>query len=108
MGIDQQSLSKMFNDFFASEKSSGILVLVCTAIALLLTNSSIGENYLSLWQRHVGGLSIEHWINDALMAIFFHSSAWNSSANFTAVNSQTSGMRFFRFSLPSAELSHLP
>lgn len=71
MGIDRRSLSHTFNDFVDSEKSSGILLIICTAIALLLTNSSIGASYLSLWQRHVGGLSLEHWINDALMAIFF-------------------------------------
>ena len=71
MGIVQRSLSNTFTDFFDSEKSSGILLILCTAVALLLTNSSIGASYLSLWQRHVGGLSIEHWINDALMAIFF-------------------------------------
>lgn len=71
MGIDQRSLSSTFNDFFDSEKSSGILLIICTAIALLLTNSSIGSSYLGLWERHVGSLSLEHWINDALMAIFF-------------------------------------
>ena len=71
MDIDQRSLSHTFNDFGDSEKSSGILLIICTAIALLLTNSSIGASFLSLWQRHVGGLSLEHWINDALMAIFF-------------------------------------
>lgn len=71
MVIDQGSLSNTFNDFFDSEKSSGILLIICTAIALLLANTSIGASYLSLWQRHVGGLSLEQWINDALMAIFF-------------------------------------
>lgn len=71
MGIDQRSLSSTFNDFFDSEKSSGILLILCTAVALLLANSSIGASYLSLWQRHVGGFSLEHWINDALMAILF-------------------------------------
>lgn len=71
MGIDQRSLSSTFNDFFDSEKSSGILLILCTAVALMLANSSIGTSYLSLWQRHVGGFSLEHWINDALMAIFF-------------------------------------
>ena len=36
-----------------------------------MTNSIIGENYLKLWQFYAAGLSIEHWINDGLMAIFF-------------------------------------
>jgi NhaA family Na+:H+ antiporter len=69
--LGQQTLSSTFNGFFESEKSSGILLIICTATALLITNSSMGADYLSFWQRHVGGLSLEHWINDALMAIFF-------------------------------------
>ena len=47
------------------------MLIICTAISLLLTNSPIGVDYLSLWQVHFGGLSLEHWINDGLMAIFF-------------------------------------
>ena len=31
----------------------------------------MGADYLSFWQTHVGRLSLEHWINDALMAMFF-------------------------------------
>lgn len=71
MNLVQQTLSKTFNKFFDSEKSSGILLIICTAVSLLITNSSIGADYLSFRQRYVGGLSLEHWINDALMAIFF-------------------------------------
>ncbi len=71
MSIVQRNLSNTFQNFFDSEKSSGILLIICTAISLLITNSSSGADYLSLWQTYVGGLSLEHWINDALMAIFF-------------------------------------
>ena len=71
MGVVQRNLSNTFQNFFDSEKSSGILLIICTVISLLITNSSSGVDYLSLWQRCVGGLSLEHWINDALMAIFF-------------------------------------
>lgn len=71
MNLVQQTLSSTFNRFFESERSSGILLIICTAISLLVTNSSIGADYLSFWQRHVGSLSLEHWINDGLMAIFF-------------------------------------
>jgi NhaA family Na+:H+ antiporter len=71
MGVVQRKLSKSFTNFFNSEKSSGILLIICTIISLLVTNSILGANYLSLWQIYVGGLSVEHWINDALMAIFF-------------------------------------
>ncbi len=67
----QQTLSNTFNKFLDSEKSSGILLIICTAISLLITNSSIGTDYLSFWQIQIKGLSLEHWINDGLMAIFF-------------------------------------
>jgi NhaA family Na+:H+ antiporter len=71
MGIVQRKLSNTFKDFFESEKTSGILLIVCTVVSLLLANSVIGANYLSIWQIYVSGLSVEHWVNDALMAVFF-------------------------------------
>ncbi|HEU5408734.1 MAG TPA: Na+/H+ antiporter NhaA [Nitrospira sp.] len=63
--------SHTFQRFFDSEKSGGILLLICTTISLLMANSSIGAGYMSAWQTEVGGLSLEHWVNDALMGIFF-------------------------------------
>jgi len=71
MGVVQRKLSNTFSNFFESEKSSGILLIICTVVSLLLANSVIGANYLSISQLYVGGLSVEHWINDALMAVFF-------------------------------------
>lgn len=71
MGPVQRTLSNTFNDFFESGKSSAIVLIICTAASFLLANSSIGADYLSLWQVYAGGLSIEHWINDGLMAVFF-------------------------------------
>ncbi|HEX7316942.1 MAG TPA: Na+/H+ antiporter NhaA [Pyrinomonadaceae bacterium] len=71
MGIVERKLSKTFKDFFDSEKSGGILLIVCTAASLLLANSTAGASYLSFWHTYVGGMSVEHWVNDALMAVFF-------------------------------------
>ena len=71
MGVVQRKLTKSFVAFFDSEKSSGIVLIVCTVVSLLMANSPIGTNYLSLWKMYIGGLSVEHWINDGLMAIFF-------------------------------------
>ena len=65
------NLSHTFNKFFDSEKSGGILLIVCTVLSLSLTNSPIGHDYIRLWKTSLGGMSIEHWINDALMAVFF-------------------------------------
>lgn len=71
MGIVRRKLSKSFNAFFESEKAGGILLIVCTIVSLLITNSPIGKQYLTFWHLDIGGLSLELWINDALMAIFF-------------------------------------
>jgi len=37
----------------------------------MITNSPIGQAYLNLWHINIGSISIEHWVNDGLMAIFF-------------------------------------
>ncbi len=64
-------LSAAFGHFLESKKSGGILLLICTLISLLLANSGLSETYLQIWHWQFGGLSVEHWINDGLMAIFF-------------------------------------
>src|SRR3712207_2464719 len=64
-------LSSTFKNFFDSEKSAGVLLIICTALSLAVTNSTFGARYVDFWHAYVGGLSIEHWINDALMAVFF-------------------------------------
>jgi len=71
MGIVQRKLSRTFKDFFDSEKAGGVLLIICTIVSLLITNSAFGAEYLHFWHLDVGGLSVELWINDALMAIFF-------------------------------------
>jgi NhaA family Na+:H+ antiporter len=71
MGVIQRKLSNTFRDFFDSEKASGIVLIVCTALSLAITNSAAGESYSGLWHAYVGGLSVEHWVNDGLMAVFF-------------------------------------
>ncbi len=63
--------SATFERFFNSEKSSGILVLLCTLVALSIANSSFGEPFLHFWHLQILGMSIEKWVNDGLMAIFF-------------------------------------
>lgn len=57
--------------FFESEKAGGLVLLICTVISLVLANSSISEEYISMWHYQIGSHSAEHWINDGLMTIFF-------------------------------------
>src|SRR4029079_12866057 len=64
-------LTKLFSDFFNSEKASGFVLFGCTVISLILTNSSFGDRYLQFWNTPVAGHSITHWINDGLMTVFF-------------------------------------
>lgn len=63
-------ITKLFNEFFDSEKG-GVLLIICTLISLFLANSSLTDGYVGFWHTSFGGLTIEHWINEALMAFFF-------------------------------------
>ena len=63
-------MTNLFNKFFKSEKSGGIILIVCTVLSVLLTNV-YGDHYVNLWHTSVGGHTLVHWINDGLMAIFF-------------------------------------
>lgn len=65
------SASKLFTDFFNSEKSGGVLLIFCTVISLGLANSTWSNEYLDIWSFTVAHHSVAHWINDGLMAVFF-------------------------------------
>lgn len=72
-------MTKLFKEFFNSEKSSGIILILSTVLSLCLANIFIGQSYIDFWHHQAGfsignfelNLSIEHWINDGLMTIFF-------------------------------------
>lgn len=65
--------------FLHIEATSGIVLLVATLTALILANSALAERYLAFWKIPLGFRigsfqmkhSLQHWINDGLMAIFF-------------------------------------
>jgi NhaA family Na+:H+ antiporter len=60
-----------FIRFAKSEQFGGVLLIACTIVSLALTNSAWGSAYAAIWHAPLGPLSVEHWINDALMAVFF-------------------------------------
>ena len=74
-----QKITKPFKYFFKLEAASGILLLVATILALLISNSNLSELYFeTLSKKILFGfanfglkLSLIHWINDVLMAVFF-------------------------------------
>lgn len=61
----------LYKEFIESEKTGGIVLIFCTIISLMIANSSWSETYLHLWHGNIGSESLEYWINDGLMAIFF-------------------------------------
>ena len=72
-------LSKPFKWFFKLEAASGLVLLFAAIIALIISNSNLSELYFSTLNKYLFlginnfglKLSVLHWINDALMAIFF-------------------------------------
>src|SRR3954468_23272636 len=52
-------------------EAGGIVLMVAAAAALAIANSPLAPAYFGVLKTYVGGLSILHWINDALMAVFF-------------------------------------
>ncbi|MDE1513761.1 MULTISPECIES: Na+/H+ antiporter NhaA [Vibrio] len=61
----------MIRDFFKMESAGGILLVIAAAIAMMIANSAMGDGYQALLHTYVLGMSISHWINDGLMAVFF-------------------------------------
>ena len=74
-----EKIIKPFKQFTKTEASSGIILIICTVLALIWANSGLAESYFHLWHTNVSigfgeyqlSYSLHHWINDGLMAIFF-------------------------------------
>lgn len=75
----RSKLTTLFLDFFESEQASGVILIICTLVSMAVANSAFGTRYLDFWHYKIGidasgfilKYSIQHWINDALMAVFF-------------------------------------
>ena len=74
-----KTLSKPFKWFFKLEAASGLVLLIAAIIALIISNSYFSDLYFDILEKYlfIGinnfglKLSVHHWINDLLMAIFF-------------------------------------
>ena len=72
-------ISKPFKWFFKLEAASGLILLIAAILALIISNSQLSDFYFNTLEKYlfIGindlglKLSVHHWINDALMAIFF-------------------------------------
>jgi len=58
-------------DFMDNEAAGGLMLMAAAALALVVANSPLGPNYFGALQAYAGPLSVQHWINDGLMAVFF-------------------------------------
>ncbi|TIL64332.1 Na+/H+ antiporter NhaA [Mesorhizobium sp.] len=61
----------IFREFLASEAAGGIVLMAAAALALVVANSPLAETYFDALHAYLGPLSVSHWINDGLMAVFF-------------------------------------
>jgi NhaA family Na+:H+ antiporter len=57
--------------FLDNSASGGLVLMAAAALALIVANSPLSTAYFNVLQVYLGPLSIQHWINDGLMAIFF-------------------------------------
>ncbi len=62
-------------EFLHDEAAGGIVLLIATVIAVVWANTPARDTYDSLWSAHLQVLwideDLQHWVNDALMALFF-------------------------------------
>lgn len=66
-----QKPRSLLREFLDGEASGGIVLMAAAALALLAANSPLAGLYEDALHAKLGPLSLEHWINDALMALFF-------------------------------------
>ena len=61
----------VIRNFVRTEAAGGFVLIAAAALALIVANSPLADDYFALLKTYVGGLSVLHWVNDALMALFF-------------------------------------
>lgn len=61
----------VIRQFLQVEAAGGFVLIAAALVALIVANSPLADSYFELLETHLGGLSMLHWINDALMAVFF-------------------------------------
>ncbi len=57
--------------FMRSEAAGGLVLMAVALLALAVANSPLAPGYFAILETYVLGLSVLHWINDGLMAVFF-------------------------------------
>ncbi|TGV09521.1 Na+/H+ antiporter NhaA [Mesorhizobium sp. M8A.F.Ca.ET.173.01.1.1] len=71
MQDQKQRPVSVFREFLDSEAAGGIILMAAAALALIVANSPLAETYFAVLHAYLGPLSVSHWVNDGLMAVFF-------------------------------------
>ncbi|TKD35786.1 MAG: Na+/H+ antiporter NhaA [Mesorhizobium sp.] len=71
MQDQKQRPASIFREFLSSEAAGGIVLMAAAALALIVANSPLSQAYFDALHAYLGPLSVSHWINDGLMAVFF-------------------------------------
>ncbi len=71
MANDNPRPISVFREFLDGEAAGGIILIAAAALALIVANSPLAETYFAALHAYLGPLSVLHWVNDALMAVFF-------------------------------------
>ncbi|MCB1381458.1 MAG: Na+/H+ antiporter NhaA [Notoacmeibacter sp.] len=69
--MNARRLIAPINEFLDSETSGGLVLMAAAALAMIIANSPLLGAYEDALHAKLLGISVLHWINDALMAIFF-------------------------------------
>jgi NhaA family Na+:H+ antiporter len=64
-------MKRLWQRFLDSEAAGGVVLMISAALAIIVANSPLARFYFAVLHGDVLGLDVLHWINDALMALFF-------------------------------------
>ncbi|MGO4352835.1 Na+/H+ antiporter NhaA [Rhizobium sp. RAF36] len=64
-------IKSTLRQFLDSEASGGLILMAVAALAIVVANSPVADVYFHALHVYLGPLNLQHWINDALMSVFF-------------------------------------
>ena len=69
--LHPRSIIQTLREFMQIEAAGGILLMGAAAAAMLVANTALGDGYFAVKATYLGPLTVDYWINDGLMALFF-------------------------------------
>ncbi|MGD9740284.1 MAG: Na+/H+ antiporter NhaA [Bauldia sp.] len=71
MATEQNGRASFIRQFLSHSASGGLVLMAAAVVALAIANSGVVEAYEDALHAEIAGMSVLHWINDGLMAVFF-------------------------------------